>query len=174
MENKFEQRQITKEINKAFNSGFDINTESDEDFLKNNNFTWDDLNKLKDELGSNILEFIGQVNSIITNKEIISKLGENKDHFNKIINLFFSDINDFSHRVKNIRTEHEHLIGPIHNINEFNNYNRIAINYHSLFSDLATLITPTLSELMLTINDVISVNNGPITINQEVISSGTN
>lgn len=169
---KLQQKQITREINKALSSGFSINTESDEEFLSKSNYSWDDLNKLKDELGVSILEFIGQVNCAITNPDVINNLGAQKDHFNKVVNLFFSDINDFSHKVKDIRTEHEHLTGHIDNINDFNNYNRIAIQYQALFSELATLITPTLSDLMLTINDVVKPS-GPETINQEVISNGT-
>jgi hypothetical protein len=171
--NKLEQKLITKEINKALSSGFNINTESDEDFLSKSTYNWDDLNKLKEELGISILEFIGQVNCAITNPDIINNLGDQKDHFNKVVNLFFSDINTFSHKVKDIRVVHEHLSGHINNINDFNNYNRIAIQYQALFSELATLITPTLSDLMLTINDVVKPT-GPETINQEVISNGTN
>lgn len=155
MNDKLEKKQITKEINKALSSGFNINTETDEEFLRKSKYNWDDLNKLKDDLGFSIIDFIGQVNVAITNPDIINNLGNQKEHFNKVVNLFFSDINDFSHKVKTIRTEHEHLSGHINNINEFNNYNRIAIQYQALFSELATLITPTLSDLMLTINEVV-------------------
>ena len=174
MKNKLEQKQITKEINKALTSGFKINTDSDEDFLKDSNYNWDDLIKLKEELGINILEFVGQVNSIVSNEDIINNLGEQRDHFTKVINLFFSDINSFSHKVKDIRAEHEHLSGHINNINEFNKYNRIAIEYQALFSELATLITPTLSDLMITINDVVKKDTSPMTIDSESKQDGTN
>lgn len=166
MDNKLEQKQISKEINKVLNTGFKINTDSDEEFLKTSNFNWDDLNKLKEDLGKNILEFIFQVNEIITNKDIINNLKDQKEHFEKVVSLFFSDINDFSAKVKTIREQHEHLSGHINNINDFNNYNRIAIQYQSMFSELATLITPTLSDLMITINDVVSEQKGPLTIDQ--------
>lgn len=163
MSANLEQKQITKEINKALNSGFKINTESDEDFLKNSNYSWDDLNNLKEDLGKNILEFVFRVNEIIQNKDIVNNLNDKKEHFDKLISLFFSDINNFSLSVKNLRKQHEHLSGHINNINDFNVYNRIAIQYQSLFSELATLITPTLSDLMLTITDVASEQKSSLT-----------
>jgi len=167
---KLERKQITKEVNKAINSGFKINTDSDEDFLKNSNYNWDDLNKLKEELGNSIIEFVGQVNVIITNADIIKNLNDRKEHFEKLVVIFFNDINDFSNKVKNIRLEHEHLTGHINNINEFNNYNRLAIQYQALFTELSTLITPTLSELMFIISDVVSDIDGvPKTIDNEKV-----
>lgn len=166
--NKLEQKQITKEINKVLNQGFKINVQSDEDFLKTCDYKWEDLDKLKEDLGASIIEFIKQVNTIITTPEIINNLGDKKSHFNKVVNLFFSDINEFSHKVKEIRLKHENMSGPIKNINDFDNYNRIAIQYHSLFSELATLITPTLSDLMLTISEIENNQNSEITKNSEV------
>lgn len=174
MKPNLEQKQITKEINKALTSGFHINTDADEDFLKDSNFNWDDLVKLKEELGTSIIQFIGQVQSVITNVDIINNLGDQKAHFDKVVSLFFSDINEFSHRVKNIRTEHEHLSGHISNINDFNKYNRIAIEYQSMFSDLATLMTPTLSDIMLTVNEVFTKNTSPVIITSESAQDGTN
>lgn len=171
--NKLERKQIAKEIDNVIQNGFNIDSSHDEDFLKTSTYTWDDLNQLKQDLGNQIVEFIGQVNTVITNRDIIANLGDKTAHFNKVVELFFSDINNFSFKVKDIRVQHEHLSGHIDNLNDFNNYNRIAIQYQSLFSELATLISPTLADMMLTVSEVVSVNmnqavNEPVVIEGEV------
>ncbi len=162
--NKLERKQITKEIDNVIKNGFNIDSSHDEDFLKTAQYSWDDLNKLKEDLGSQIIEFMGQVNVIITNRDIIANLGDNLEHFNKVVELFFADINNFSFKVKDIRVQHDGRTGHIDNLNDFNNYNRIAIQYQSLFGELATLMSPTLADLMLTISEVVPVN-----MNQAVI-----
>jgi len=151
----FQKKQIAREVNKVIQSGFSIDTSDDEQALKDQPYFWDDLNTLKDELGNSIIEFIGQVNAIITNPEVIQNLGDRKEHFEKLVTTFFSDINEFSHRVKELRIQHEDRTGHVNDINEFNNYNRIAISYHSLYTELSALITPTLSDLVLTISEVV-------------------
>lgn len=155
---QLEKKQIIKAIDNAVQNGFSIDTSHDEDFLKNSNYSWDDLNKLKEDLGTYIIQFMAQVNEVITNPVIIKNLGAEAEHFNKVIELFFTDINNFSMKVKDIRAQHEHLTGAINNLSDFNNYNRIAIQYQSLFSELATLITPTLSDMMLIVANIVPVN----------------
>ena len=151
----FQKKQINNEIERAINSGFSIDTSNDQNFLTDSTYQWDDLNNLKDSLGNSVLEFMGQVNTIITNPEVIANLGERKNHFNQLINIFFSDISEFSHKVKHLREQHEHLTGRITDINQFNAYNRIAIQYQALYTELHALITPTLSDLVVTISEII-------------------
>lgn len=153
----FQQKQITTEINRAINQGFSIDTHEDAELLINQNYSWDDLNKFKEELGNSVLQFVYQVNEIITSPNVINNLGEHKEHFSKLVNVFFTDINEFSNRVMSLRVQHEHLTGPIKDLNEYNLYNRIAINYHSLYTELSALVTPTLSELVMTISDVANI-----------------
>lgn len=155
---KLEKKQVVKEIENAIQTGFSIDTSHDEEFLKTANYSWEDLNKLKEDLGTQIVQFIGQVQEVITNPAIIQNLGEKTQHFNKVVELFFADINNFSFKVKDIRVLHEHLSGHIETMTDFNNYNRIAIQYQSLFSELATLITPTLADLMMTVTEIVPVN----------------
>jgi hypothetical protein len=155
MNSAFEKKKIVTEIDRAINETFSIDTGNDADFLSTEKYSWDDLEKLKTELGNSILEFIGQVNVVITNREIIAKLGEKRTHFEKLVTLFFSDVNEFSNKVKNLRLQHEGKTGHINDINEFDQYNRIAIGYHSLFTELSALVTPTLSDIILTVSEVI-------------------
>lgn len=161
MQNKphFSKTELNQVIDEAVNSGFVIDDTDHETVLNNSNYSWDDLNKLKDELGQSVLNFIGQVNSIITNPELIASLGDSKDHFSRLVNVFFTDINSFSGKIKALRVQHENQFGKVKNIHEFDHYNRLAIQYHALYSDLTTLITPTLSELVLTISDKV---NAPV------------
>lgn len=150
----FKKNVISTEIDKVINNGFSIDVSGDEAALSNSNYNWDDLNKLKDDLGHSVLEFIGQVNAIITNPQITNSLGDKRPHFEQLVSLFFSDINTFSNKIKDLRVQHEHQYGKVNDINEFDHYNRLAFQYHGLYSELTTLITPTLSELVLTITEI--------------------
>lgn len=152
---EFQKKQISREVDKVINSGFSIDMSRDTELLDDKPYDWNDINILKDELGNSIIQFLGQVNSIITNPDVISNLKDKKEHFEKLINIFFTDINDFSHKVKELREQHEGMSGHVKDINEFNNYNRIAITYHSMYNELLSLITPTLSELVLVISEVV-------------------
>jgi len=148
---------LSQEVNKAINEGFSFNTLSDTDLLKQSNYSWDDLTNLKTELGNSVLEFVSQVTGVISQKEIIDNLKENLNSFNNVVKVFFSDINEFSDKVKHLRLQHEGRTGPIVDLDEYNLYNRLAISYHSLYSELNMLITPTLGELMVLVTE--SVNN---------------
>ena len=150
----FKQKKITREINDVLSKDFEIDTSADGEILRDKDFSWDDLNKLKEELGQSVIQFVAQVNRIITNPEIVNNLGDKRDHFNKVVALFFNDINNFSNKIRELREQHENRSGPVKDINEFNIYNRIAISYHSLFVELTTLVTPTLSDIMLTVSEV--------------------
>lgn len=162
---KLERKQIVKELDIAIQNGFNIDDSHDEELFQFSTYNWDDLNKLKTDLGNQIIEFIGQVNMVITNPAIINNLGTHTEHFKKTIELFFTDINNFSLKVRDIRIQHEEKTGHINNLNDFNQYNRIAIQYQSLFSELATLISPTLADIMATIADII-----PIKVNEAIDS----
>ena len=143
-------------ISSAINSGFTINTQGDSAFLSETNYNWEDLTVLMTELGTSVLEFMGQIHSILAHKEIMENLGEGKPRFDKLVTLFHSDLDEFSKKVKALREEHENRTGRIDNLTDYNTYNRISINYHALFNELTTLLTPTLSDLMLTVHEIIT------------------
>lgn len=147
-------KQITAAVNNALAAGFQINTQDDAQHLQDKSYNWNDLIQLKEELGGSILEFVGQVSQITMNPQIINNLGNKKAHFERVVELFFADVGAFSNKVKELRVQHEHLSGPVGDINQFNTYNRIAITYHSLFTELQTLVTPTLSDLVLTVSEL--------------------
>lgn len=138
-------------IAQAASAAFTIDTQDDHTFLDDKVYHWGDLQKLLQELGNSVVSFLGQVNAIVHNPEVTSNLGDKSAHFYKLVKVFFSDMEEFSGKVKTLREQHENLTGPITNLNEFNLYNRIAINYHALFTELSTLVAPTISDIVLTV-----------------------
>lgn len=126
----------------------------DLDFLKEKLYQWDDLNTLKDSLGSNIMDFISQVNSLIISPTVISNLKDRKPEFDKLVQVFYSDVSAFSKDVAIIRTKHENKTGAIQTGEDFDEYNRLAIEYHNLFTELSSLVTPTLSSLMVLLSEL--------------------
>ena len=147
-------KQITSAVNSALASGFQINTQNDAQHLQEESYFWDDLTKLKDDLGQSVVEFVSQVNAIVLNPMIIQNLGDKKAHFERVTQVFFSDVANFSSKVKEVREQHEGKTGKVGDLNEYNLYNRLAITYHSLFMELQTLVTPTLGDIVLTVSSL--------------------
>lgn len=131
-----------------------IDLEDDESFLAKNPVDWDDLNKLKDDLGSTIMNFVFEIKSTIENPQVVNNLGERAPEFQKLVKLFFSDINSFSNQVKSTRLEHETREGRITSLEDYNTYNRLAITYHNLYMELVSLTSPTMSAIVLLISDI--------------------
>lgn len=156
-------KQITSAVNNALAAGFQINTSNDAQALSGQQFNWDDLNKLKEELGHGIIEFVLQVNTIISNPQIKANLGDKQQRFDRVTEVFFSDINDFSGKVKTVREQHEHLTGQVTDLNQYNLYNRLAIQYHTFFQELQVLVTPTLSELIMIVHEL-TIPTAPATV----------
>lgn len=149
------QKELTKAINTAINNNFVVNKNADESLLQESNFNWDDLTKLKEELGKHVIQFMAQVSELLTNPSVIRSLKDKTKQFDKLIAVFFSDINEFSGKIKTLRTEHESKNGPVIDIAEFDAYNRISIMYQSYFTELHSLVTPTLSELLFLVSECI-------------------
>lgn len=131
-----------------------IDLEDDESFLAKNPVDWDDLNKLKDDLGNTIMNFVFEIKSTIENPQVVNNLGERAPEFQKLVKLFFSDINSFSNQVKSTRLEHETREGRITSLEDYNTYNRLAITYHNLYMELVSLTSPTMSAIVLLISDI--------------------
>lgn len=154
---EFTQTKISKAINNVINGEYKVVTDNDHNLLKDSNFSWDDLNQLKEELAAKVMEFIHQVTSIINTPEILNNLNEHIHEFNKTVEIFFTDMNDFSSKVKNLREQHETKSGLVTNLDDYDLYNRVAVHYHSAFTELISLITPTLSELVLIASEATNI-----------------
>ena len=150
---------LTSEINRIVSQGMTADTGNDAAALQDLTFSWDDLNTLKDDLGNTVLGFMGEVQKILTNTEVIAKLGGERAHFEKLVAVFFNDLTAFSGKIKDLRVQHEHRTGRITDLDGFNLYNRLSITYHSLYEELSMLMAPTLSDLVLTISKVTAAPN---------------
>lgn len=130
-----------------------VDIEDDLDFLKDSDYKWEDLSDLFQDLSLAIQEFIGSVNSIIGNQHIIGNLGANEARFAKLVEQFFNDLEEYSVSVAAIKRNHENKSGQLESLEEFDEYNRLAIEYHHLFEQLQALISPTLSAIMVIVTD---------------------
>lgn len=150
-------KKLSVAVSRAGSTGFSVDTSHDNEFLEGQNYSWDDLRKLKDELGAGVLEFVGQVNQMLQNPDIVNNLGEQTKHFSDTVEIFFKDITGFSEKIRVVREQHEHLSGPVTDLNQLSLYNRLAMNYHSLCSELTILVGPTISELILTVSKAVDL-----------------
>lgn len=148
-----QKKQLSSEIDRIVSNGMNSNFQPTPQPVQDVDFSWDDLNNLKNDLGNTIIGFMGEITKILGNSEVISKLGEKTEHFQKLVKVFFDDLNTFSEKVKELRVQHETRTGKIADLNDFNLYNRLAIAYHSLYNELIMLMSPTLSDLVLTISE---------------------
>lgn len=135
---------------------FEVDTSDDLSFLTEGNFNWDDLNTLCTELGNSVLEFVGQVRSVTLNQQVIDNLGDNTLKFTNAVNQFFNDIQEFSKDVEKLRLSHQGLTGPIADMDSYNRYNHMAMQYHTLFTELSGLVSPTISVIMIVISEIVS------------------
>ena len=149
-------KKLSVAVHRAGTTGFEVDTSNDTDLFSGENYNWNDLLTLKDELGNGVLEFVRQVTSLVQNQDIISNLKDKSTHFYQTVELFFKDITDFSEKVKQNRILHEHKSGPVSDMDDFNLYNRVTMNYHSLCNELTILVTPTVSELMITVSEIVN------------------
>lgn len=152
-----EKKKLNAEIEAIVDNNFEVVTNDQSEInklLEDQDVNWDDLEKLKQELGSKIMEFTKNIVDIVGRKDIIDNLKGQTAEFNQLINLFLTDINNFSLKVKDLTKQHEGKSGPVKNIDEVSEYNRIAIQYNFYFSELLTLIAPTLAEILILIKEI--------------------
>lgn len=148
-------KKISTAVNKAVNSGFQVNTEGDDELLLSNGYSWDDLNKLREELATSVVTFVTEVGQLAQNESILANLGEELGKFTATVQVFFRDIDDFSNKVKALREKHEHRSGPVTDMDSFSQYNQITFEYHSLCNELTVLVTPTISQLVLIASEAV-------------------
>lgn len=140
---------LTKEINKLVNNNFQVTT-NDDDIVGNITSTWDEINELKYTISEELLNLVHNVNAIITNDEIIKNISEkDKDKFTRLVNLFFTDVNDYSFKIKELRAQHEEKTGRIESIEEFEKYNRLAFNYYTISNEIISILSPIITEIIV-------------------------
>lgn len=147
-----EVKAITREINKLADHNFTVNqTEEDFSTAEKIKVTWEDLLALKDELSSQVINLVYNVTSIVENKQILDTI-VNKANFSKLVEVFFGDVGEYSTRVKNLRAKHESRTGKIMSVQEFEEYNKLAVEYYSLSEELIHVLAPTVTEIIIMSN----------------------
>lgn len=163
-------KKISVDVNRASLSGFEADISDDLRLLQQENYNWDELNKLREEVAAGVMGFVYEVSQLYHNPSIVGNLGSKLTDFVNTVGVFFKDMADFSERIKVIREKHEHLSGPITDMASYNKYNLIAFEYHTLCSELAILVTPTMSQLILITSEAVDntkVKEQPVVIEGE-------
>lgn len=148
-------KKISTAINNAVNKGFEVDTSDDQKFLQGLDCSWDDLNALRETVANSLMEFVHQVKQLAENQSILATLGPLLDEFTSTVKIFFNDVTQFSEKVRVIREKHEHLSGAIKDMNEFDTYNRLTMEYHGMCSELTILLQPTMAQLILLSSEAI-------------------
>lgn len=131
-----------------------IDTSGDDAFLRTLTETWDDLNAMKDEMANAVLEFVTQVEEVTRQNVVMENLGNHKLEFDRLLNVFYTDIDGFTKTVENLRVQHENRSGRITTMDELNLYNALGMEYAVLNQKLMTLIAPTITSIILLVNEV--------------------
>lgn len=146
-----------QDIDKIISDGMEIDRSGDADMLAFNNQTWADLNTLREELANATMTFTGQVYALINNPQVLESLGEHKAKFDRLAQTFFTDAQAFSSRVAELRAQHEHRTGPFTSLEEYGEFNKLALQYQNANDELRVLLAPTISEMVLIVHEQITV-----------------
>lgn len=178
-QNKFKRTAINAAISTSFNQSLTVDNTGDEELLGGENYNWDNLQQLKNELGKCVYDLTMNIRMIIMQPAVYNNLGPNKEHFDRVVGIYMKDITDFSERVAKLRVEHETRVGPVTSLEDFNVYNRIALSYSAMYSELMTLLAPAISEIILlipkeanesTINNTVQTEEQPPAFTVPVIN----
>lgn len=143
----------TRNINRMIEGTIHADDSGDEDFFAKDPSSWEELNELRQALAEGVLTFTMQVESMVNNPIVSEVLQDKKPEFDRLVQTFMSDTQEFSSKVAQLRAEHEHLSGKITNIDDFGKFNRIALRYENAKDELSVLLAPTISEMVLLINN---------------------
>lgn len=132
-----------------------IDTTGDNDLFEQEDFIWDDLIKLKDDIASEVIKFSIHLHEAVSRPDVMSNLGDMKDEFEQTVMIYGKDIQNFSNKVKAVFSQHEHKTGKVTDMDDYNLYNRLSIEYQAMYCELIDLMNPTLSKLMILIAEIV-------------------
>lgn len=153
-EPNFKKKKLSSNVENISKGEMTIDTSGDEDLMKEEEYSWDELSKLKEDLASKVVGFMMDMERTIKEPLVIDNLGSREDEFVKTTEIFFRDMDNFSKKVKANRLLHEDKFGKVKDLDELNLYNRCSMGYHTLFTELAALVTPTLGKIMVIISEI--------------------
>lgn len=149
------QTSISSAVQAVVNGSIRVNTSNDDKLLDTLTETWDDLQEVKNTIAMGVLDFVTQVEQITQQQVIMANLGQHEAEFRRLETVFYSDLNGFTLKVQELRAEHEHRSGAITSLEDLNTYNRLAVEYAALNSQLLTLIGPTITSMIILVNEVV-------------------
>ena len=162
---------INRQIDKLVEQGMQIDRSKDADVMANLTQTWEDLNALRTQLAETVMTFTGQVYGLINNTDVLSVLGEQRTHFDKLVQTFFADVEAFSTRVASLRVQHEDRTGKVDALDDYGLFMNLSLQYQNASDELNVLVTPTLSELVMIVHErVDSAKQSAALIDPTVIS----
>ena len=130
-----------------------VDKSHDGDFFKDEKTTWDELTQLKDEIGRTIVEFTCNLGMVINNKPVLDCLGEDRPGFEKAVAVLLSDIQNFSGKVKEVRLQHEGKSGVINNVDDYNTYINLSMQYNTLYTEIMLVISPSVTDIMMKLSE---------------------
>ena len=143
---------INSAVNRAMNEVY-VDKSGDGAFLAQIGEGWDDLSKLKNELATSMLTFMTEVESILHQPELLTMLGGNREEFNRLMNVFWSDIDRFSKTMQTLRTQHEDRSGALKTMEELNEFTRLSMQYQTLQVEMNSLLAPTMGSIVLILHE---------------------
>lgn len=143
---------INSAVNRAMNEVY-VDKSGDAAFLAEIGEGWDDLSKLKNELATSMLTFMTEVESILHQPELLAMLGANREEFNRLMNVFWSDIDRFSKTMQTLRTQHEDRSGALKTMEELNEFTRLSMQYQTLQVEMNSLLAPTMGSIVLILHE---------------------
>ena len=145
---------ISSAVNRAMNEVY-VDKSGDAAFLAQIGEGWDDLQTLKNELATSMLTFIMEIESILQQPELMAMLGAHKGEFDRLMNVFWFDIDRFSKTMQELRTQHETRSGKLATMEELNEFTRLSMSYQTLQVEMNSLLAPTMGSIVLILHEVL-------------------
>ena len=145
---------ISSAVNRAVNEVY-VDKSGDAAFLAQAGEGWDDLTNLKNELATSMLTFMAEIESILHKPELLSMLGSNREEFDRLMNVFWADIDRFSKTMQTLRNQHENRSGALKSMEELNEFTRLSMQYQTLQVEMNSLLAPTMGSIVLILHEAV-------------------
>ena len=143
---------ISSAVNRAMNEVY-VDKSGDAAFLAQVGEGWDDLTNLKNELATSMLTFMAEIESILHQPELLAMLGSNREEFDRLMNVFWADIDRFSNTMQTLRSQHESRSGVLKTMEELNEFTRLSMQYQTLQVEMNSLLAPTMGSIVLILHE---------------------
>ena len=130
-----------------------VDKSGDADFLAKIGEGWDDLINLKNELATSMLTFMSEIESLLHRPELLGMLGSNREEFDRLMNVFWADIDRFSKTMHNLRIQHDDRTGALKTMEELNEFTRLSMQYQTLQVEMNSLLAPTMGSIVLILHE---------------------